>query len=202
MSTSISAAEIAARDVTPSGRVRPICHLCSQYKKNHNLNLCLTVQQAKQDFAARQMLELPTKLEAGAPSISQANVGSRNQAGASTLSNVPEEGGVGDIVLPVRRKPHLNGRYAGKYSPILELTVLLELKSLRLSHFHLTRAGDWGFLITGKRAEVVDWVAEIKLQAKGNMKQRRSCLHNATMLLFGVILGFCIVFLIAYSMRI
>ncbi|KAJ3501108.1 hypothetical protein NMY22_g19036 [Coprinellus aureogranulatus] len=199
LSTNMSTAEIIDRDVTPSGRARPICHLCSQYKKNHNLNLCLTVQQAKQDFAARQMLELPTKLEGGAPSISQASVGVRNQAAAPTLPNVPEEGSIGDIILPVRRKPSLTGRYGGRYSPILELTVLLEIKSLRLSHFHLTRAGDWGFVITGKRAEVVDWVAETKVQAKGNMKQRRNCLHSAAMLTLGMILGFFIVLLIAYS---
>lgn len=84
---------------------------------------------------------------------------------------------------------------AGRYLPVLELTVLLELKGLRLSHFHLTKDGDWSFVLSGNRAKVTDWTREIKAHTKTGLG-RKGRLQTFVVLALGVILGVMIVILI------
>lgn len=58
--------------------------------------------------------------------------------------------------------PSLNGAY----TLVADLRVILDLKLLKLSQFHVSEDGDWGFTISGNQRSVEEWIHEVKQTAK------------------------------------
>lgn len=191
----------SGRDLTPSGRSRPRCYFCAQLKKDHDEGLCHEIQSVKNQHTARGTLRAPSALVGNGEGTSASKFRAGLHHSVPKLSPVPEDedtaqlGELTSIVLPVHRMPNL----AGRYNPIIQFTLLLKLKSLRLSHFHLTKSDDWSFVISGSRVKVLEWVAEEEAKAKANAMPKRDRLHTALVLLLGVAIGFIVVLSIAYT---
>lgn len=90
------------------------------------------------------------------------------------------------IVLRVNSRPSLEAQY----TLILEMRMLLQLRSLYLSNFHITEKGDWAFVVSGDQDMMGDWVEENRLATKVqvNRKPYRSCSTTVSLIL-GIIVG-------------
>jgi hypothetical protein len=97
------------------------------------------------------------------------------------------------IYLPVSSRPNLTTRY----QPILEMRFLLELRGLQLGNFHITEGGEWAFMVTGSRAQMVDWTTETKAYTMVRIPPRQNRLQAVVFLVLGIVTGIMVMLSVA-----
>ncbi|TEB22831.1 hypothetical protein FA13DRAFT_1715787 [Coprinellus micaceus] len=69
------------------------------------------------------------------------------------------------LLLPISSHPPLKFQF----TPVLDMRVLLQLRSLQLSHFHITGKDNWAFVVSGSPAAMKSWVAENMCMMRSRM---------------------------------
>lgn len=163
---------------TPTGRNPPRCSNCGERMKGHNIELCLRIGTFKDAIRGEvSSASRPIKLEhqhTEMPSVSHANE-LKHTVPVSVPSpdnkRIDKEKG---IYLAASNLPNLTTRY----TPIIEMRALLELRGIHLTHFHITEEQDWAFVVTGNRRAMAKWVLKSKESMAISAAPRRSCLRT------------------------